>query len=282
MGVVYKALDPSLDRYVAAQGGPIYFELVSGGHSRIMVYDRETKALGPVAASGFEPTHPSTSPDGSTLAFIGLNRIIIYRSGAMGFIPGPTPVHDVAWFPDNARTVYSAGASGNSQIFATVPAGTPEQLTRDDGDHTEPAISPDGNWLAFTLARGGTRQIWIQNFASGRHVAVTEGACNSFSPAWEPGSRALIFACDCQRGIGLPALFRARLDSVVRRKIADSVEDAGTVRLAGESACPTGSRRGAGAFACQLQPSAQRLHDLWWASRPMATPSGSPLGKMRH
>jgi hypothetical protein len=202
---------------VAAQAGSIYFELVSRGHSRIMIYDRETKTLDQVVSSGFEPTHPSISPDGGTLAFIGLDRIIIYRSGgAMGVIPGPTPVHDVAWFPDSERTVYSAGPSGGSQIFATVPGGTPEQLTRDSGDHTEPAISPDGKWLAFTLARGGTRQVWIQNLGAGRPQAVTEGACNSFSPAWEPDSRALIFDCDCQRGIGLPALFRARLDSVVR------------------------------------------------------------------
>jgi len=199
---------------VASGGGPIYFELVSGGHSQIMAYDRENNALSQLVSSGFEPTHPSISPDGGLLAFIGLHRIIIYSNGAEGAIDGPTPVHDVAWFPDSARTVYSAGPSGSSQIFATVSAGAWEQLTRDAGDHTEPAISPDGNWLAFTLARGGTRQIWIQNLKTGKPAAVTEGTCNSFSPAWEPDSRALVFACDCQRGIGLPALFRARLDSV--------------------------------------------------------------------
>src|ERR1017187_9410673 len=199
---------------VAAEGGPIYFELVSGGHSSIMAYDRENKALSQLVSSGFEPTHPAISPDGRLLAFIGLHRIIIYSNGAEGAIDGPTPVHDVGWFPDSARTVYSAGPSGSSQIFATVSAGAWEQLTHDAGDHTEPAISPDGNWLAFTLARGGTRQVWIQNLKTGKPTAVTEGACNSFSPAWEPDSRALVFACDCQRGIGLPALFRARLDSV--------------------------------------------------------------------
>src|SRR5579863_5711015 len=49
----------------------------------------------------------------------------------------------------------------------------------------------------------------------------------------------------------------------------DSVEDA--VWLAGESACPTLTQRGAGAFACQPFFT-QRLHSLWWASRPMGTP----------
>ena len=189
----------------------IYFELVSGGHSRIVSYDRETKSLQQLVSAGFEPTHPAASPDHQTLAFIALSRIILYRGGgALGAVNGPTPVHDVAWFPDSASLVYSAGPSGSAQIFAT-NAGTRQQLTRDAGDHAEPAISPDGKWLAFTLARGGTRQVWILNLAARKTAALTEGNCNSYSPAWEPDSRAVVFACDCQRGIGLPALFRANV-----------------------------------------------------------------------
>jgi Tol biopolymer transport system component len=119
----------------------------------------------------------------------------------------------VSWFPAGRRIVYSAGPSGSSHLFATTSTGVSVQLTHDSGDHTEPVVSPDGKWLAFTLARGGTRQVWIQNLTTGHPFPLTEGACNSFSPAWDLDSRAVVFACDCQRGIGLPALFRARLDS---------------------------------------------------------------------
>jgi len=196
-----------------AAGGTIYFELVSSGHSRIMAYDTETKSQTPLVSTGFEPTHPAVSPDGDLLAFIALNRIIVNSHGAMGTINGPTPVHDVAWFPDNTRMVYSAGPAGSSQIFATKSGGASKQLTDDPGDHTEPAISPDGTWLAFTLARHGSRHIWLQNLASKHATELTEGSCNSYSPAWEPDSRALVFACDCQRGIGLPALFRAAISA---------------------------------------------------------------------
>ena len=198
---------------VPAAGGVIYFELVSGGHSRIMAYDQETKAVRQLVSSSFEPTHPSVSPDGNLLAFIAQGRIVVYSGGALGTINGPTPVHDVAWFPAGGKIAYSAGPSGSSQIFAgSHDQLNKDQLTQGSGDHTQPAVSPDGKWLAFTLARGGTRQVWIQNLSTGKPASVTEGNCNSFSPAWEPDSRALVFACDCQRGIGLPALFRARLD----------------------------------------------------------------------
>jgi len=196
-------------------GSEIYFELVSGGHSRIMSYDRETKSLTQIVPSGYDATHPAIAPDGMALAAIALDRIVVRTStGAMGAINGAAPVHDVSWFPDSARIVYSAGPFGASQIFATNPPNLSEQLTRDPGDHTEPSVSPDGRWLAFTLARHGARQIWIQSLASGKAAQLTEGNCNSFSPAWEPDSGAVVFASDCQRGIGLPALFRARLDAL--------------------------------------------------------------------
>jgi len=196
---------------VAAVGGPIYFELVADRHSRIMAYDRATKDISQVVAQSFEPTHPAVSPDGQFLAFIAEGRIIVSRTAILGTVNGPTPVHDVAWFPDSLQMVYSAGPSGASQIYATRSGGTSEQLTNDAGDHSEPAVSLDGKWLAFTLARGGTRQVWVQNLTTGKSSQLTEGNCNSFSPAWEPDSRAVIFDCDCQRGIGLPALFRAPL-----------------------------------------------------------------------
>ena len=114
-------------------------------------------------------------------------RIAVYSFGSLGAIDGPTPVHDVAWFPSGAKMVYSAGPSGSSQIFATVSARENEQLTRDAGDHTEPAVSPDGTWLAYTLARGGTRQVWIQNLITRKATPVTEGACNSFSASLGAG-----------------------------------------------------------------------------------------------
>jgi len=199
---------------VPLAGGAVYFELVAGGHSRLMSYQPDTKSLRMLVSQGFEPTHPAVSPDEDRLAFLAGERIAIYSGGAFGAIDVLGPVHDVNWFPDSARLVYSAGPLASSQIYATQPpSAAPIQLTRDPGDHTEPAVSPDGHWLAHTLERGGTRQIWIHNLASGHAEQVTRGSCNSYSPAWEPDSQSLIFASDCERGLGLPALYRWPLKS---------------------------------------------------------------------
>jgi hypothetical protein len=197
---------------VAISGAAIYFELVAGGHSRIMRYLTATKSLEAPVTTSFDETHPTLSPDEQELAFLAGDRIMIYSGGALQAINVPEPVHDVAWFPTGQRLVYSAGPLGSSQIYATAsPIGAPIQLTHESGDHTQPAVSLDGQWLAETIGRNGTRQVWIQDLASGRSFPVTEGNCNSYSPAWELDSRSVVFASDCERGLGLPALYRWRM-----------------------------------------------------------------------
>lgn len=71
------------------------------------------------------------------------------------------------------------------------------------------AVSPDGKWLAFESAQDGPAHVWLRDLASGQLTRLTGGNCNSTSPAWELDSRAILFASDCGRGFGLPALYRA-------------------------------------------------------------------------
>lgn len=76
------------------------------------------------------------------------------------------------------------------------------------------AISPDGRWIVSTKSPGGYKQIWLQRTTGKPALQLTGGDCDSFSPVWELDSTAVLFASDCGRGIGLPALYRARLDKV--------------------------------------------------------------------
>lgn len=71
----------------------------------------------------------------------------------------------------------------------------------------------DGQWIAFEREQNATRQIWLRNVATGAERQLTGGNCNSESPAWELDSKAIVFASDCGRGIGLPALYRAEIAS---------------------------------------------------------------------
>jgi hypothetical protein len=72
-------------------------------------------------------------------------------------------------------------------------------------------VSPNGKWRAFESAQDGTTQIWLGDLSSGKATRLTGGNCNSSSPTWELDSNAILFASDCGRAFGLPALYRARL-----------------------------------------------------------------------
>jgi hypothetical protein len=71
-------------------------------------------------------------------------------------------------------------------------------------------ISPDGKWIAFACSS----QICLREAVGGETIRVTGGNCNSYMPTWEPDSSGIVFASDCGRGLGLPALYRARVANI--------------------------------------------------------------------
>jgi len=86
----------------------------------------------------------------------------------------------------------------------TETAAAPADPNPDDG-----VVSPDGKWRARVRGTATSEQLWLENTASGEAKELAGGSCNNHSPAWELDSSAVIFASDCGRAYGLPALYRA-------------------------------------------------------------------------
>jgi len=76
---------------------------------------------------------------------------------------------------------------------------------------SESLVSPDGTWTVSESAESGWEQLLLKNNQSGAVRELTSGRCNNTSPVWELDSSAVIFASDCDRSTGLPALYRARV-----------------------------------------------------------------------
>jgi len=93
---------------------------------------------------------------------------------------------------------FDPGTRKTFPLVAPVPA-----------DSASPVVSPDGRWIAFTSTRKGPEQVWLRNLSSGQETRLTGGNCNSSSPAWALDSKSILFASDCGRAYGLPALYRA-------------------------------------------------------------------------
>ena len=120
--------------------------------------------------------------------------------------------HPVAPSPDGPIyfELVAHGASTTMAFDPTTRIAVPGFLP-DSSKAAGSVVSPDGKWVAFESTQDGARQIWLRNVAGGSEEPLSGGKCNSSTPGWELDSKAVIFASDCGRGIGLPALYRARI-----------------------------------------------------------------------
>jgi Tol biopolymer transport system component len=71
------------------------------------------------------------------------------------------------------------------------------QTLVEGGDNFEPAVSPDSKLLAYVHSERGTRQVWVRDLETRVSRRITNGACSNDWPAWDLGSRSIVFASDC-------------------------------------------------------------------------------------
>jgi hypothetical protein len=83
--------------------------------------------------------------------------------------------------------------------------------------------SPDGRWTAHTETSGAAEHLWVKDLATGHDEELAGRNCNSGDPAWELDSSAVIFASDCGRALGLPALYRAPISRHTPETVCSAV-----------------------------------------------------------
>ena len=106
--------------------------------------------------------------------------------------PGQELFPDIS--PDGKSVAYASRTTGNWDIYTQRVGGrNPVNLTRDSADDdTEPAFSPDGNYIAFRSGRGGGG-IFVMG-ATGESVRrLTDFG---FNPAWSPDGSEIVFATE--------------------------------------------------------------------------------------
>ena len=59
---------------------------------------------------------------------------------------------------------------------------------------TEPALSPDGEKLAYISDRTGTPQIYLLNLSTKKTTRLTKKGNYNSSPSWSPDGRHLVFS----------------------------------------------------------------------------------------
>lgn len=93
----------------------------------------------------------------------------------------------------------STGFSGTAALARTdtsIASETVRALTSFAGEDREPAVSPNGKWIAYLSDRNGDRrnQLWILDLDTGSHRALLTDAPVQSPPAWTPDSKQLILS----------------------------------------------------------------------------------------
>lgn len=118
--------------------------------------------------------------------------------------------------------VYEASfVSEREYAFSAVEHGGPPQIYLSDATHANaplelgesryPALSPDGQWMAYSRLDDGAWNLWLRNQGTGATRRVADVPCNQFQPAWENDSKTLLYSTDCGRSLWFTAIARRRV-----------------------------------------------------------------------
>jgi len=112
--------------------------------------------------------------------------------------PSPQPIGTLTL--NQGLIIMALDEGGNSHLFAYQPgetgAGQPVPLTRithGPWDDIHPAISPDGQTIAFTSNRSGYWDIYLMDIASGGITRLMDTLEYEGAPAWSPDNQWLVY-----------------------------------------------------------------------------------------
>lgn len=187
-----------------AQGGPgsVNATSIDGGESRTL-FSPEGFAWGASVARKAGWAVIAVGPPGARgEASVDIWKIPLDGSEATNLtaeFPGNNALPHVSL--DGRRIVFRNGGDGGGSIYVMDGDGGNRRMLGDaDAIETQPAISPDGEWVVFPTSRAKGRKLWIERVdgAEGRFLEPDRLAIPDFSmhPRFSPDGKWVVFTSD--------------------------------------------------------------------------------------
>ncbi len=177
----------------------------AGGKQRIWIYDTDRGTLTPLTSPEYNYS-PIWTPDGRSITFgssseanFGIYRVPTDSSRQPELLLATDSIsYPHSWSSDGKTLAYYQFIQTKDQIFLVhlLPDGKASQPTRFHPDSTfaelQPAISPDGKWLAYTSDHSGTFEIYVSPMSGsgGKFRVSTKGGR---LPKWSKNGRELFY-----------------------------------------------------------------------------------------
>jgi len=206
------------DRFTVSPDGKLVaasiadFTNKNGSGARdIWIYDLERRTLTRLTFERWN-AHPIWTPNGRLITFAsfrdgkwGIYQIAMDRSREPELLLttgldqfDTSSVSPSSWTPDGKSLLYAQYALGKSQFWIlTVPGSSVESKPRLFSETTfresDPQVSPNGHWLAYTSDESGKSEVYVEPFPEpgGKSQISTRGGAGAM---WSRNGRELFYS----------------------------------------------------------------------------------------